>query len=210
MNIYGYHRVSKKEQHLDRGITEINEFCENQKMKLTNIYKDKHTGRTFDRPRYTVLKEDVLRSGDILIITEADRLGRNKQETLKELQGFKEKNIRIMILELPTTLIDISILDNELSRIILETVNNMLIEMYTTMAQAEMEKRVKRQKEGIQEMKKRGEWEKYGRPCVISQEEFKKEYQRVLNGSIKPFELMRELKMTKSTFYRYKSKIESC
>ena len=42
--------------------------------------------QNFNRPRYQVLKEDVLRAGDELIITEVDRLGRNKQETLKELQ----------------------------------------------------------------------------------------------------------------------------
>ncbi|WP_294357841.1 recombinase family protein [uncultured Clostridium sp.] len=54
--------------------------------------------------RYTVLRDDILRKGDTLIITELDRLGRNKKYTLKELQFFKEKEIRVMILELPTTL----------------------------------------------------------------------------------------------------------
>ena len=76
--IYGYHRISTKEQHLDRGIIEIKRFCENQKIKLESIFTDKITGKNFDRPRYTVLVEDVLRVGDTLIITELDRLGRNK------------------------------------------------------------------------------------------------------------------------------------
>ena len=74
MAYYGYHRISTKEQHLDRGIIEIKRFCENQKIKLESIFTDKITGKNFDRPRYTVLVEDVLRVGDTLIITELDRL----------------------------------------------------------------------------------------------------------------------------------------
>ena len=53
------------------------------------------------------MKEDVLRVGDELIITEVDRLGRNKQETLRELQYYRDNGIRVKILELPTTLMDL-------------------------------------------------------------------------------------------------------
>ena len=63
MAYYGYHRTSTKEQHLDRGIIEIQRFCESQNIKLTGIFTDKLTGKNFDRPRYTVLVEDVLREG---------------------------------------------------------------------------------------------------------------------------------------------------
>ena len=84
--IYGYHRTSTTDQHLDRGITEIETFCKNNNMILEKIYTDQQTGKNFNRPRYQVLKEDILRAGDILIVTELDRLGRNKQDTLKELQ----------------------------------------------------------------------------------------------------------------------------
>lgn len=108
MAYYGYHRTSTKEQHLDRGIIEIQRFCESQNIKLAGIFTDKLTGKNFDRPRYTVLVEDVLREGDTLIITELDRLGRNKQEILKQLQILKDKGVRVMVLELPTTLIDLS------------------------------------------------------------------------------------------------------
>ena len=108
MAYYGYHRISTKEQHLDRGIIEIKRFCENQKIKLESIFTDKITGKNFDRPRYTVLVEDVLRVGDTLIITELDRLGRNKQEILKQLRFLEEKGVRVMVLELPTTLFDLS------------------------------------------------------------------------------------------------------
>ena len=200
---YGYHRTSTREQHLDRGVAEITEYCKQNHLDLDRIYTDQQTGKNFNRPRYQVLKEDVLRSGDELIITEVDRLGRNKRDTLKELQYFKDNNIRVKILELPTTLMDYSRLDNSMAQMLMETVNNMLIELYAAMAQSEIEKKEKRQREGIQAKKDRGEWADYGRPVKMSIEEFRKEYQKVLEEEMKPFELMKQLGLSKSTFYRY-------
>ena len=149
MSYYGYHRTSTTEQHLDRGIVEIETFCKNNSLNLVKIYTDQQTGKNFYRPRYQVLKEDVLRSGDVLIVTELDLLGRNKRDTLKELQYFRDKDIRVMILEIPTTTQDLSLLDNSMAKMVMETINNMLIELYATMAQAEIEKKEKRQAEGI-------------------------------------------------------------
>ena len=207
MKRYGYHRTSTTEQHLDRGINEITEYCSQNQLELEKIFTDQQTGKNFNRPRYQVLKEDVLRSGDELIITEVDRLGRNKSETLKELQYYRDNNIRVKILELPTTLMDISKLDNSMAQMLMETVNNMLIELYAAMAQAEIEKKEKRQREGIDAKKARGEWADYGRPAVMSIEDFAAEYQKVLSGEIKPFELMKKLGMSKTTYYRYVKKI---
>ncbi len=110
------------------------------------------------------MKKDVLRNGDTLIISELDRLGRNKQDTLKELQYYKDNGIRVMILEIPTTLQDLSKLDNSMATMIMDTINNMRIELYATIAQAEIEKKEIRQAEGIQAKKDRGEWDNYGRP----------------------------------------------
>ncbi|PKL78184.1 MAG: site-specific recombinase [Ignavibacteriae bacterium HGW-Ignavibacteriae-4] len=208
MKRYGYHRTSTKEQHLDRGIKEIENYCNSNSLELERIYTDQQTGKNFNRPRYQVLKEDVLRSGDELIISEVDRFGRNKQDTLKELQHYRDNGIRVKILELPTTLIDVSKMDNSMAQMIMETINNMMIELYAAMAQAEVEKKEKRQKEGIQAKKDRGDWDNYGRPTVMSLDEFEKEYACVINGKEKPFELMHRLGMSKSTFYRYINKIK--
>ena len=191
--IYGYHRTSTSDQHLDRGLQEITTFCNNNGITLEKIYTDQQTGKNFNRPRYQVLKEDILRTGDTLIVTELDRLGRNKQDTLKELQYFKDKGIRVMILEIPTTTQDLSSLDNSMSKMIMETINNMLIELYATMAQAEIEKKEKRQREGIEAKKLRGEWDDYGRPRAMDFETFCREYKRLVNGETRPFELMHEL-----------------
>lgn len=204
MAYYGYHRTSTKEQHLDRGIIEIQRFCESQNIKPAGIFTDKLTGKNFDRPRYTVLVEDVLREGDTLIITELDRLGRNKQEILKQLQILKDKGVRVMVLELPTTLIDLSQMDNALARLMIETINNVLIEIYASLAQAEMEKKEKRQREGMEAKKLRGEWDEVGRPRAIEPEKFNHEFLRVIEKEVTPTQLQRELGLTASTFYRYR------
>lgn len=60
-----------------------------------------------------------------------------------------------------------------------------------------------RQKQGLQSMKERGEWDKYGRPAVMDFKRFSEEYSKVKDGTEKPFDLMRRLDMKKATFYQY-------
>lgn len=206
MNVYGYHRTSTKEQHLDRGIEEITKYCRDNQLNLISIFTDQQTGKNFNRPRYTVLVEDVLRSGDILIVTELDRLGRNKKDTMEQIRRFRDMGVRLMVLELPTTLMDLSKMENALAKLMMETINNMMLELYASMAEAEMEKKEKRQREGIAMKKQRGEWEDYGRPAAIQQEEFNQAYERVATGEIGPTELRRELGLSHATFYRYRKK----
>ena len=160
--------------------------------------------KNFNRPRYTVLVEDVLRPGDILIVTELDRLGRNKYDTMQQIQRIKNMGVRLMVLELPTTLMDLSVMDNAMARMMLETINNMMLELYASMAQAELEKKEKRQREGIEAKKLRGEWDDYGRPSVMKQETFDENFQSVVSGETTPTQLRKNLGMTHSTFYRYR------
>lgn len=149
----------------------------------------------------------VLVMGEItttLIITELDRLGRNKQEILKQLRFLEEKGVRVMVLELPTTLFDLSQMENNLAKMMIETINNMMIELYASMAQAEMEKKEKRQKEGMEAKRLRGEWDEVGRPRAIEQEKFNQEFMRVVQKKVTPTQLQRELGLTSSTYYRYR------
>lgn len=60
-------QTSTREQHLDRGIKEITAYCEQNNLELEKIFTDQQTGKNFNRPRYQVLKEDVLRAGDVCI-----------------------------------------------------------------------------------------------------------------------------------------------
>lgn len=202
MAYYAYHRTSTKEQHLDRGITEINEFCKSRNIDLSHLYTDQLTGKTFNRPNWELLRNHVLRDGDILICSELDRLGRNKQGILKEIQNLRDRNIRLMVLELPTTLIDFSTMDNAMAKMMMETINNMMIELYASMAQAEIEKKEKRQREGIQAMKDRGEWELYGRPAIKKPKDFDKAVSMWKNGEITARQCMSMLNLKKSTFYK--------
>lgn len=201
-NFYGYNRVSSKGQHLDRGREKIEAFCREHGYHLERIFEDKQTGRNFDRPRYTVLKEDVLRPGDTLIVPEYDRLGRSDQ-TKKELEYFSEKKIRVVFLDIPTTYMDFSKLNDGMAQMIMECINCMLIEFYDCLARSELERKEKRQREGIKAMKERGEWEKYGRPRCMSRAEFEKEYERVISGEIGTLALQRELSLNRDTYFRY-------
>ena len=210
MKCVAYHRTSTRDQHLDRGVAEISKYCEENNIPLykNKVYTDQMTGKNFNRPRYQMLKEEILECGDTLIVSELDRLGRNKETTLRELKFFHDNNIRVMILEIPTTLQDLTGRENGMATMILETINNMLIELYAAMAQVELEKKEKRQREGIQAKKDRGEWHDYGRPKKMQLADFSKEYEAVVNGTVKPFELMRRLGLSKPTFYRYKKEYD--
>lgn len=199
---YGYNRVSTKEQHLDRGREKIESFCRERGYKLERVYEDKKSGRNFDRPRYIVLKEDILRPGDTLIVPEFDRLGRSEQ-TKKELEYFSDKKIRVIFLDIPTTYMDFSSLNDSMAQMIMECVNHMLIEFYDCLARSELERKEKRQREGMQAMKDRGEWDRYGRPRKMGKEEFAKAYERVLSGEIGTLALQRELGLNRDTFFRY-------
>lgn len=206
MSYFAYHRVSTKQQKLDRGLDEIEKFCKERGIVLKSpVFTDKQSGKTFDRPRYIVLKEDVLREGDTLIITEVDRLGRNKQQIVEELNDFKAMGVRVMILELPTTLMEIKA-DETLNRLILDTIQNMIIELYACLAESELEKKNKRQMQGIQAMKDRGDWDKYGRPKKCAWDVFVAMYEKVEDGIIRPCDAAAELGMSIPTFYRYRDK----
>lgn len=93
---YGYTRVSTKQQSTDRAEKEIADFCYKHNLDCTMIYVDKG----FDRPQYQILKLEILKKGDKLIITRANRLGRDEQSVSKELKYFQEKEISVIILEL--------------------------------------------------------------------------------------------------------------
>lgn len=212
MRYYGYHRTSTKEQHLDRGIKSIESYTKDNNIKLEYLFTDQQTGKNFDRPQYLMMKEQMLtaiKNGNkvALIVSELDRLGRNKELTLKEIRELKDKGIRIMVLEIPTTLTDLP-QDDTMATMMMETINNMLIEMYASFAHAEMQKRKKRQEEGIAAKKERGEWENYGRPRNIEFKAFEKHYKRVLAGELKPIEVMSLLNINKSAYYRYRTEYE--
>lgn len=203
MSYYGYNRVSTKEQNLDRGNDNIKRYCNSKGINLEKIYVDKQTGTNFEREQYKIMKENALRKGDCLIIAEYDRLGRAEQTKL-ELQSLKEMGVRVIFLDIPTTQIDMDSFGNdEMATSIMSFINETLIAFYDCIARSEYARKKKRQEEGYEALKKRGEWYKLGRPRVMQQKEFDKQYIRVVNKELTTTELMRELKMKEDTYFRY-------
>ncbi len=200
---YAYERVSSKDQNLDRQDFAIKQF--RPSIPEENIFTDKLTGKNFDRNGYQALKvildhvakvkgtEDVIE----VIFEELDRLGRNAEGIKQELQWFKERGICVRILEIPTTLIEIS----EENRWVIELITQILIEVYAAVAEQELEKRNKRQMEGIAEAQKKGV--QFGRkPICVNQSQFQFIYQKWKAGTITAVQAMKELDLKPNTFYR--------
>lgn len=101
--IYGYARVSTREQNLDRQIKALLERGVDER----DIVTDKASGKSLEREGYQMLKSRMLRDGDVLVIKSLDRLSRNKTHIKQELEYFKNHHIRVMVIDLPTTLIEL-------------------------------------------------------------------------------------------------------
>ena len=203
MITYAYERVSSKDQNLERQETAIRNFRPN--ISDTNIFKDKVTGKTFDREHYNEMKiilehlSKVNATNDLIevVFEEMDRLGRDKESIKKELQWYKDRGIYIRILELPSTLVDI----DSNNKWVMDMVTNILIEVYATMAQQELEKRAKRQTEGIIEAQKKGI--KFGRqPIQLNESEFMTVYNSWKAAEINARQAMNILGVKPNTFYR--------
>ena len=140
--VFGYARVSSTEQNLDRQLQALSEYVSSD-----NIITDKQSGKDLNRPGYQALKGHLgLRSGDTLYIMSLDRLSRSKGDIKAELQWFKEHDIRLMILDLPTSMIQVP----EGQEWITEMINNILIEVLSSMAEQERLTIRKRQRQGIE------------------------------------------------------------
>ena len=159
---FGYVRVSTKEQNEERQLQALKEY------NLDKIYIDKASGKDFNRPQYEELKAR-LRQDDILVIKELDRLGRNKQMVKQELEELKAIGVKVVILNIPTTLM---LLDKKLEgqAWVFEMINNILIEVLSTIAEEERNKIRTRQAEGIALAKEQGKYK--GRtPIKIDEKE---------------------------------------
>ena len=129
--VFYYARVSSREQNLDRQIEAFKKLGANER----EIICDKESGKDFNREGYQALKNTILRSGDTLVVKSLDRLSRNKSDIKNELQYFKEHNIRLKVIDLPTTMMELP----EGQRWVFEMVNNILIEVLGTIAEQESE-----------------------------------------------------------------------
>lgn len=206
MITYGYARVSSTEQNLDRQVRAIQEYKPDINPK--NIFQDKITGKVFSRPQYDAMKiilEHISEANECeegneiieVVFEELDRLGRNAEGIKKELEWFREHHICVRILEIPTTLIAV----NNSNKWVMDLINKILIEVYSAMAQQELEKRAKRQREGIDIAMEKGV--RFGRkPIEIEMSQFEASYHQWKAGVVSAREAMKQLELKPNTFYR--------
>ena len=187
-----YARVSSSDQNLDRQIEAFKKMGADDR----EIICDKESGKNLNRTGYQALKNAMLRPGDTLVIKSLDRLSRNKTYIKNELQHFKDNDIRVKVIDLPTTMMDLP----EGQHWVFEMVNNILIEVLGTIAEQERETIRKRQREGIESAKAKGKH--LGRPRAVLPDNYKEIIKAWKAGKITAKKAIKELGLSKSTFYK--------
>ena len=196
--VYGYMRVSTKAQNLNRQEDALLEFG----VEKDNIFADKESGKNFDREKYQEMKS-ILKRNDVLVIKELDRLGRNKVMIKEELEYFKDNGIRVKILNIPTTLIDIQ----EGQEWIIDMVNNILLEVMSSIAEEERKKIKERQAEGIAAAKAVGV--KFGPKVKYTEVQLLNALKDLkVNGGTKSYsQVVRDHNIPKTTLIRYSKQL---
>lgn len=189
--VYGYIRVSSKEQNVDRQMDALLELGINKR----NIFTDKQSGKDFERPAYKRLMKK-LKHGDLLIIKSIDRLGRNYDEILEQWRIItKQKQADIFVIDFP--LLDTRKKENDLTGTF---VADLVLQILSYVAQTEREFIHRRQAEGIASAKKRGV--KFGRESQPLPDNFEKVKQDFQSGKLSVRQAAEMCGMSSSTFYR--------
>lgn len=157
-----------------------------------DIFIEKHSGRDFKRPEYQSMKR-MLRAGDTLIIKELDRLGRNSDEIKNEWQWFVENHIGIIVIDMP--ILNTSGKKDDIQKLI----SNIVLELLSYMAEKELKDIKKRQREGIDQARKKGI--KFGRPSIKLPEEFPEYFKQLDNYEITAVTMMNDLGLKRNSFY---------
>ncbi len=190
--IYGYIRVSTKEQCEERQLIALREFP----VPDENIFMDKLSGKDFNRPQYKKLLRKLKR-GDILVIKSIDRLGRNYEEILNQWRIItKEKQADIVVLDMP--LLDTRQTGRDLTGTF---VADLVLQILSYVAQTERENIRQRQMEGIAAAKLRGV--QFGRPRKPMPEGFFHLKERWERKEISSRQAAKELHIAQDTFLRW-------
>ena len=193
-NIYGYVRVSTREQNEDRQLLALKELSIPEK----NLFVDKQSGKDFKRPQYRKMVRK-LKKDDLLYIKSIDRLGRNYSEILEQWRILtKEKGIDIVVLDMP-------LLDTRRGKDLMGTfLSDIVLQVLSFVAENERTNIRQRQAEGIAAAKARGI--RFGRPPKPLPENFHYLYQQWKNGEITGTAAAQLCGMPLSTF-RYRAEI---
>ena len=202
--IIGYVRIStnKATQKQDRQLETLKQYAAANKFKFDSIAEERISGtvKTENRPVYNDLKEKTLREGDILVITDLDRLGRDADNIITELKDLKAKGIRVVALDIPHMNEWEKAQDNSIYEMIIDIV----ITIKAHMAQQEREKTVERINAGLAAARAKGK--KLGRPAAELPKDFTKQYKKFLAGEFGTMTATGFSKMLgigRSTLYKY-------
>jgi len=190
---YYYARVSTANQSLLRQIEEFKKLGATDR----DIVTDKESGATLERNGYLALKNTILRSGDTLVVSSLDRLSRTKEDIKNELQYYKDKKIRVKVLDLPTTMLD---LPNGQDWVF-DMVNSILIEVLGTIAERERITIKARQRAGIEASKKRGKVV-FGRPSIQKPENWDSVFISWKKNMITAKKAMELTNLKRTSFYK--------
>lgn len=191
MEVYGYVRVSTKDQNPERQIVAL---CK-EGVKKKNLYIDRISGKDFQRPQYNRLLSKIKR-GDTLIIKSIDRLGRNYDEILEQWRRItKEKAANIKVIDMP--LLNTTAVHENLTEAF---ISDLVLQILAYVAETERNFIKQRQAEGIAAAKMNGI--KFGIEKKHLPEGFEECYQAWKAGKMSSREGARCLGISHSTFYR--------
>lgn len=196
INIYGYMRVSSKEQNEDRQKIALTEMGVPEK----NIYMDKQSGKDFERTQYKRLLRK-LNENSVLYIKSIDRLGRNYGELNEQWRIItKEKKADIVVIDMP-------LLDTRREKNLLGTfISDVVLALLSYVAENERTNIKQRQAEGIAAAKARGV--KFGRPPLPIPQNFYQMHKDWRAGKITIEEAAKACNMCPKTFYSKAVKYE--
>lgn len=190
--IYGYIRVSTKEQNEDRQRIALAEFP----VPEENVFMNKLSGKDFNRPQYRKLLRRM-RPGDVLVVKSIDRLGRNYEEILNQWRIItKDKRVDIVVLDMP--LLDTRQTGRDLTGTF---VADLVLQILSYVAQTERENIRQRQREGIEAARMRGV--RFGRPRKAVPEDFDHFRLEWKAERISSREAARQLGIAQDTFLRW-------
>lgn len=170
--MYGYARVSARDQHEDRQMIALMEM----QVPRKNIYMDKQSGKDFDRPMYQRMMRR-LKEDDLLYIKSIDRLGRNYEEILEQWRELtREKKVDIVVLDMP-------LLDTRRGKDLMGTfLSDIVLQVLSFVAENERSNIRQRQREGIEAAKLKGV--RFGRPEKPLPDNFEQMYDRWKTGEL--------------------------
>lgn len=189
--IFGYVRVSSKDQNEDRQLIAMEAFPVPQE----TVFVDKQSGKDFNRPQYRRMLRKM-RQGDVLVVKSIDRLGRNYDEIIEQWRFItKEKHADIVVLDMP-------LLDTRQGRDLTGTlISDIVLQLLSYVAQTERENIKQRQAEGIAAAKARGV--RFGRPKLAVPDEFFSLKDQWARGEISSRMAARKLNISQDTFLRW-------